>query len=117
MLRRATLDEGPRLRVQWNKAILLVENRKYGPKGPRPTSDKLRLNLYMAPPVLEGKSIGSDPKKNKELKRELMIWRTKMQARVQGRIQLKGFNLLQMGPNWFLRIWTLLDRGPKWALV
>jgi hypothetical protein len=35
----------------------------------------------------EGKSIGSDPKK--ELKGELMIWRTKMQARVQGRVQLK----------------------------
>jgi len=29
-----------------------------------------------------------------------MIWRTKMQARVQGMVQLKGFNLLQMSPNW-----------------
>jgi hypothetical protein len=37
--------------------------------------------------ILEGKSMGSDPKK--ELKGELMIWRTKMQARVQGRIQQK----------------------------
>jgi hypothetical protein len=37
--------------------------------------------------ILEGKSISSDP--NKELKGELMIWRTKMQARVQGSVQLK----------------------------
>jgi hypothetical protein len=28
-----------------------------------------------------------------------MICRTKVQARVQGRVQLKGFNLLQMSPN------------------
>jgi hypothetical protein len=37
--------------------------------------------------ILGGKSIGSNPKK--ELKGELRIWRTKMQARVQGRVQLK----------------------------
>jgi hypothetical protein len=36
--------------------------------------------------------------------RELIIWRTKMQVRVQGRDELKGFNLLQMSENWFLRI-------------
>jgi hypothetical protein len=45
--------------------------------------------------------------KNIELKEELMIWRTKMQARLQGMVQLKGFNLLQISPNWFLGIWNL----------
>jgi hypothetical protein len=40
----------------------------------------------MAP--LDGKSIGSDQKK-KSLKGELMIFRTKMQARDQCRVQLK----------------------------
>jgi len=33
-----------------------------------------------------------------------MIWRTKLQAMVQGRVQLKEFNLPQMSPNWFLGI-------------
>ncbi len=55
-----------------------------------------------------GKAIGSDPQKKfkRELKgeREFMIWRTKLQAMVQGRVQLKGFNLPQMSPNWFLGI-------------
>jgi hypothetical protein len=56
---------------------------------PRPKSGKSRLNLHGT--ILEGKSIGSDPKKKKkqELKGELMIWRTKMQARVQRKVQLK----------------------------
>jgi hypothetical protein len=35
-----------------------------------------------------GKSIGSDPQKQ-ELKWELVVWRTKMQDRVQDRVQLK----------------------------
>jgi hypothetical protein len=47
-------------------------------EGPRPKSDKLRLNLHST--ISEEKSIGFNQKK------ELMIWRTKMQARVQ----LKG---------------------------
>jgi hypothetical protein len=40
---------------------------------------------------LEGKSIGSNPQKKekKELRGELMIWRTKMQVRVQGMVKLK----------------------------
>jgi hypothetical protein len=36
-----------------------------------------------------------------------MIWRTKMQAGVQGKGATEGFNLLQMSPNWFLQIWML----------
>jgi hypothetical protein len=39
---------------------------------------------------LEVTSISSkDPKQNKKNKKKLMIWRNKMQASVQGRLQLK----------------------------
>ncbi len=70
-------------------------------EGPRPKSGKLRLNLhgktYMAP-VLEGKSIGSDQKT--VLEEEILIWRTKNQARDPGTLQLKdslGFKSVQIG--------------------
>jgi hypothetical protein len=56
-------------------------------------------------PVLEGKSIGSDQKI--VLKGELLIRRTKNQARDKGTLQTQGFNLLQIGPNWFLGNWML----------
>jgi hypothetical protein len=49
-------------------------------------------------PILEGKSNGSDPKT--VLKRELLIWRTKNQARDQGIVQLKDlicFKSVQIG--------------------
>jgi hypothetical protein len=49
-------------------------------------------------PFLEGKSIGSDQKT--VLKGELLIWRTKNQARVEGILQLKDsicFNSVQIG--------------------
>jgi hypothetical protein len=39
--------------------------------------------------IFEGKSIDSDQKKKKRSKGELVIWRTKMQARVQAMVQLK----------------------------
>ncbi len=59
-------------------------------------------------PVLEGKSIGSDQKT--VLKGELLIWRTKNEARDQGTVQLKDsicFKLVQIG---FSGIgpWTLI---------
>jgi hypothetical protein len=50
-------------------------------------------------PVLEGKSIGLDQKTM--LKGELLIWKTKNQARAQSTVQLK--DLIQISPNWFLR--------------
>ncbi len=97
---RATLDEGPRSRDQWIQAILLVESFKLVPmpleEGPRPKSGKLKLNMA---PVLEGKSIGSD--QNTMLKGELLIWRTKNQARDPGTLQLKDsicLTWLQIGP-------------------
>jgi hypothetical protein len=49
-------------------------------------------------PVLEGKSIGSDPKT--VLKGELLIWRTKNQARDQDTVELKDsicFKSVQIG--------------------
>ncbi len=81
-LLRATLEDGPRSRVQWNKEILLDESHKLDPwplkEGPQPKIGKLRLNLHGT--ILEGKSIGLDPPKKKDFQGELMIWRTKMQA-------------------------------------
>ncbi len=49
-------------------------------------------------PVLEGKSIGLDTKPM--LKGELLIWRTKNQAKDQGTVQLKDaifFKSVQVG--------------------
>jgi hypothetical protein len=70
--------------------ILLTESHKLDPRpldeDPRSTSGKSRLNIHGT--ILKRKSIGSDPKKN-ELKGDLMVWRTKMQDRVQDRVQLK----------------------------
>jgi hypothetical protein len=51
-------------------------------------------------PVLERKSIGLDQKI--VLKGELLIWRTKNQARGQGTVQLKDSICFQISPNWFL---------------
>jgi hypothetical protein len=56
-------------------------------------------------PVLGAKSIGSDQKT--VLKGELLIWRTKNQARDQGTSPTQGFNLLQISSNWFFGNWTL----------
>jgi len=54
-------------------------------ESPRPKSGKLRLNLHGT--CFGGKSIGSEQKT--VLKGELLIWRTKNQARDQGIVQLK----------------------------
>jgi len=72
---RATLDEGSRSSVQWNRAILLDERHKLDP---------WPLNRG----VKDQKS-GKSTKVAKVAKNgELMIWRTKMQAKVQGRVEL-----------------------------
>jgi len=113
---RATLDEDRRSRDQWIQAILMVESFKLVPrpldKGPRLKSGKLRLNLRGT--FLEEKSIGLDPKA--VLKGEILIWRTKNQARNQRYSATQGFNLLQISPNWFLGHWTL-DPCLKWAFT
>ncbi len=97
----STLDEGLGFneieQSYWLKAI------KLDPwpldEGPRPKSGKSRLNLHGS--ILDRKSINSDQKK--ELKGDLMIQRTKMQARVHGKDSIR----FKQGPNWFLGIWTL----------
>jgi hypothetical protein len=62
---KATLDDGSRSKVQWNRTILLVESHKLDPwpldEGPKLKSGKLKLKLQST--NLEGKSIGLDPKK------------------------------------------------------
>jgi hypothetical protein len=67
----------------------LVESFKLVPRPlnehPRPKSGKLKLNLHGT--CFGGKSIGSD--KKTVLKGELLIWRTKNQARDQGIVQFK----------------------------
>jgi hypothetical protein len=58
-------------------------------------------------PVLEGKSIGLDQKTM--LKGELLIWRTKSQARDQGR---ESNSRIQFASNQFKLIPRILDPGP-----
>jgi hypothetical protein len=58
--------------LQWESQL----NPWPSDEGPRPKSGKFNW---------------SRPKKKKELKGELMIWRTKMQARVQGIVPTQGF--------------------------
>jgi hypothetical protein len=51
------------------------------------------------------------PKEKKKKKKELIKRRAhnlkNQGAKVQGMVQLKDSNLLQMSPNWLLGIWTL----------
>ncbi len=80
---KATLDERPKSRVPWNRAILLDKSHNLDPwpldEGPQSKSGKLSLNLIDT--ILEGRSIGLNPKRNFKKKGELMIWRTKMHTR------------------------------------
>ncbi len=71
--------------------------------------------------VLEGTSIGLDQKT--VLKGELLIWRTKNQARDQGIVHLKDpicFKSGQIGSQ-EIEPWTIVSSGPKleglWARV
>ncbi len=65
---RAAFNECRRSPVQWNRAILLAESHKSDPlpldEGPWPKSGKWRLNVHGT--ILEGNSIGSNPKKDLE---------------------------------------------------
>ncbi len=56
LMLRATLNEGPSSKVQWDRTILLHEGHKSDPhpldESLRPKSGKLRLNLHGT--ILEG---------------------------------------------------------------
>jgi hypothetical protein len=75
---RATLNEGARCKVQQNGPFLLVESHKLDPwpldEDPKPIEAKLKWHLHGT--ILEGNSIGPNPKM--ELKGELMVCKTKM---------------------------------------
>ncbi len=60
---RVTLDKGPRSKVQWNRAFLLIKRFKLvlRDKGPRSRQIKLWFNLHDI--ILEGKPIGLDKRK------------------------------------------------------
>jgi hypothetical protein len=99
---RVTLDKGPRSRDQWIQAILLVKSFKLVPKpldkGSKPKSDKLRMTKKDAN-WTENQLVQSSDQKT-VLKGELLIWRTKNQARDQGTVQLKDsicFKSVQIG--------------------
>jgi hypothetical protein len=74
--------QGPRLKEI--EQILLVESHKLDPTTIRRRGPKTKKWQIEDKPMwhnLEGKSIGSYPKKKKkELKGKLMIWRTKMKS-------------------------------------
>ncbi len=113
MLIRATLDEGLRLTVQWNRAILLAESHKLYPQpwdeGPRPKSSKLRLNLHGT--ILNRKSIDFRSKKRKKRSKE-SSWFGEPRCKLgvhQGRVQPKDWICFKRSPNWFPRN---LNPGP-----
>jgi hypothetical protein len=62
---------------------------------PIPKSGEPRLNQH-GTPFWRGNQLVQTKIK------ELMIWRTKIQAREQRHGRTQGFNLLQMSPNWSL---------------
>jgi hypothetical protein len=63
-------------------------------------------------PLLEGKSIGSDPKNS--AKRRAPDLENHESGYGPSYSPTQGFNLLQISPNWFLGNWTL-DPRVKWA--
>jgi hypothetical protein len=80
----------------------------------RSKTKKWQLWLNLHGTILEGKSIVSDFFL-KDLNGELMIWGTKMQARVQGMVQFKDsvcFKLVQIGSSEF-QPWTPSKVGLK----
>jgi hypothetical protein len=98
---RATLDEGPRSRDQWIQTILLVKSFKLVPRPFRQGSKTKKWQIKAKPTChlfWRERSTGLDQRT--VLKWELLIWRTKNQARDQGTVQLKDsicFKSVQIG--------------------
>jgi len=83
----------------------------------RSKTKKWQIGLNLFGTILEGKSIGS-VFFLKELNEELIIWRTKMQARDQGMVQFKDsvcFKLVQIAYSEF-QPWTLAKVGLRATL-
>jgi hypothetical protein len=73
-----------------NSSNCIGQKLSIGPKAFRQGSKNKKWQIEAKPtmaPVLEGKSLGLD--QNTVLQGELLIWRTKNEARDQGMIQLK----------------------------
>jgi len=112
---RATLDEGPRFRVQWNRAILLAESHECNPwpldEVPKPKSGKLKL---IHGTISGGKSIGSDPNKRPQRRAD----DSENQDAIYGSKVVSNWRI-QFASNESKLIPTNLDTGYhlKWALV
>ncbi len=104
------------VRVQCLGTNELVENFKLVPRlvneGPRPKSDKLRLNLHGT--YFGGKINWFEPKNGAKRRAPNLENHESGQGPMYSPTQ--GFNLLQISPNRFLGNWTL-DPLLKWALV
>jgi len=74
----ATLDKGPRSKVQWNQTFLLVKSFKLVPRPLDKDKGLRQIKLWFSLHgiILEGKPISLDQKK--ELKGELIVWKTKV---------------------------------------
>jgi len=75
---RPTLDKGPRSRIQWNWAFVLVKSFKLviGPLDNGLGSRQIKLWFSLHDIILEGKQIDLDQKKS--FITALMVWRTKV---------------------------------------
>jgi hypothetical protein len=109
---RKTLDKDPRSNEidhsYWMRAISWSMAFRWGSK-----TKKWQIEAKSTCHHFGGKINWFD--KNMELEKRVHDWRTKMQAWVQGRVQLKD----SIGSNDFKLVLTNLDRGPylKWANV
>ncbi len=104
------------VRVQCLGTNELVKNFKLVQRpvdeGPRPKSDKLKLNLNGT--YFGGKINWFEPKYSAKRRAPDLENHESRQGPMYSPTQ--GFNLLQISPNWFLGNWTL-DPPVKWALV
>jgi hypothetical protein len=96
----------------------LAESHKLNPwpldEGPRPKSGKSTKKTPCTIFVVK-KIVFKQKKKKKKKKLKKRTHDLKDQD-AKARVQIKGFNLLKMGPNWFLGIWLDLGTPSKVGL-
>ncbi len=112
---RATLDEGPKSNeIEQSYGIRVInwthDLSRWGSQTKKMANWR---KTYMAPSSKENQLVQSKEKK-RATKGELMMWRTKMQVRVQGRVQFKDSICFKWSPNWFA--WNL-NSGPHLKLA